>query len=91
MVATASYSYRYTREDGTALTHCPVCHGDLEEEGGIDLTLSLLGKIVELPSRLDDGWLEDMQEGAVAGGYHSLTCCGHCGEQMVEWEEKHID
>jgi hypothetical protein len=82
-----SHSYRYVGDDGNPLTLCPVCCNDLTEEEGVNIVLSVSGRVIDVPSRLDEeGNLEDTDDNVVANGYHSGTYCGHCSELLSEWE-----
>ena len=78
--------YRYTL-DGKPLLDCPECDADLTAPGGIDLQLSISGVTASVPSSLDDeGFLLDTEDNAVDNGYHSATCCGGCGDMLVDME-----
>ena len=82
----AVYAYTYTNENGTPLAACPGCGGDLTVSGGINLVVSVGGRVLDLESRLDSfGRLEDVDD-QVATGHHSGTCCGHCGELLINLE-----
>lgn len=77
-------AYRYLK-DGKPLQKCPDCGFDLTKPTGIDLELSIDGRTVEVPSRLDEnGCLQDTDDDAVANGYHSSTNCGGCFEMLLD-------
>lgn len=84
--------YRYTALGSTLpLLRCPSCGVSWTDKGSVDLVLSLGDRIVEVPSRLDaKGWLEDTEDGAVAKGFHSSTCCGRCGKVLNELACEHF-
>jgi len=67
---------------------CPACSGDLTKNGGIDIEcVSDEGSDMGMhPDHLDHrGVLQD-ESGLVACGKHSRTVCGHCGEELIDYE-----
>jgi hypothetical protein len=82
------YHYRYETADGGPLRKCPACRGILTEERGIELVLSVSDHVFSVWTRLDNhGNLLDTVDGAVVGGFHSTTCCGHCGKQLIDMDD----
>lgn len=77
------WAYRYLK-GGAPLDRCPDCGRDLAAAGGVDVALSVGGRVFDVPTRLADGWLVDTDDGAVTAGFHSTTCCGGCGAQLFD-------
>ena len=78
-----SYKYRYYRTNGAPVSVCPTCGHNWTIAGGIDLELTISGVVQTLPTRLDNGVLQDTEDHAVALGFHSGTYCGGCGQLLV--------
>ena len=77
-------TYRYTDND-KPLVRCPECGTNLTDVNNIELWLSAGGRVFDVRSRLNDkGELQDTEDGAVANGFHSTTCCARCGEQLID-------
>lgn len=89
----SEYRYRYIKaKSEEPLTRCPECGAWLtadEEQpsGGIGLVLSVGGHAFTRRTRLEDGWLVDTEDGAVAKGFHSTTECHNCGEGLCNMED----
>ena len=79
------YQYRYTTNN-KPLTTCPDCGHDLTAENGVKLALVVEEQEIETPSKLENGYLDDTSDGAVAKGFHSGTYCGGCDELLIDMD-----
>lgn len=84
------YRYRYRNLDSTPLVRCPNCGHDLTRPGGVVVETVMNCTPSEFKSRViaETGDLVDSDDGQVAKGFHSQTCCGNprCSEALTEWE-----
>jgi hypothetical protein len=84
------YRYRYRNLDNTPLVKCPSCKGDLTRHGGVVVETVMNCTPSEFKTRIipETGDLIDSDDGQVAKGFHSQTCCGNpkCSEELTEWE-----
>lgn len=84
-----AWSYLYQDDNGGPLKSCPACGHDLTQEDGVDITLSIGGRVFDVESRLDEnGKLIDTDDNAVAAGFHSATLCGGCGDMLCDIAEE---
>jgi len=87
------YAYRYTKGYYSPLKKCPACRGRLTEDDGILIELATdSGHPYYQKSKLDGaGNLLDPDR-EVWRGNHCGTCCGHCGELLINlpgvWEDR---